>query len=132
MDVKQVIVVRRDLKMGKGKIGAQVAHASMGALLRIMRIEKYSDHKLRALELNYNNPVNYWLDNSFTKICLACNSEEELLAIHKKVEEARIPYCLITDNGATVFKGVPTNTCCAVGPWHSDVIDNITGGLKLL
>ena len=37
-NVKQVIVVRSDLKMNKGKIAGQVAHASLAIILDRMKI----------------------------------------------------------------------------------------------
>ncbi len=143
--VKQSIVVRKDLKMSSGKVGAQVAHAAMGALLKAGKYITTYDQDLctvasRRFELTLfsaehpelNQPeLEQWLDGAFTKGCLAANSEEELLAIQAAAEAAGIITCLITDNGHTVFHGVPTRTCLAVGPHTEEEINKITGHLKL-
>ena len=75
--------------------------------------------------------MKYWKENCFTKICLYVNSEEELLSVVEKAKDANIPVALITDSGKTEFNGVPTNTCCAIGPDLSERINEITGNLPL-
>ena len=143
-DIKQVIVVRKDLNMRKGKIAAQVAHASMKVLLDLME-ETHStyidggfsyceDNQLvsRSFRCEENSYLNQWLEGSFAKIVVSCNSEEEILALQKEADKAKITTALITDSGATEFKGVPTVTCLAIGPYSSEEIDKITGHLKLL
>lgn len=132
--IKQVIILRNDLHMNKGKCSAMSAHASLGAVLS--QIERFIDeddgiteYKMR---LENNSPLNIWLDEKFTKICLQVNSEEELLYLHKQAQEAGLINCLIKDSGETYFHGVPTYTCLAIGPDFSDKIDKITGGLKLI
>ena len=134
---KQVIVMRKDLNMRKGKMVAQGSHASMGALLSLMK--KYKDEttmlgktKNWLLAAPENGPIAYWLENSFAKICVSVESEQELLDIYQKAVDIRIPCVLITDSGRTEFNGVPTNTCCGIGPWWPDIINEITGKLKLL
>jgi PTH2 family peptidyl-tRNA hydrolase len=126
-DTKQVIVMRKDLNMRKGKMIAQGSHASIAFLTR--RIE-YRD---------YGPMINYlldhekeWLEYSFKKVCVSVDSEAELLEIAQKANEAGLEVNLITDSGLTEFGGVPTNTCLAIGPNYSDEIDKITGHLKLL
>ena len=73
-----------------------------------------------------------WLETSFAKVCLQVGSEEELLALKEKAEGLGIPTALVTDAGRTEFHGVPTNTCIAIGPASNQVIDSVTGSLKLL
>ena len=73
-----------------------------------------------------------WIDGQFKKICVSVNSEEELLEIVQKAKDVGIPYALITDSGLTEFHGVKTNTCGAIGPSSEDVVNAITGHLKLL
>lgn len=126
-EVKQVIVVRKDLDMTKGKTAAQVAHASLGAVLQA---EKQRDRK--SLILTMDEDLEAWLSGPFAKIVLACNSLEELLELQNKSRGAGIRTCLITDAGRTEFKGVPTVTCLAIGPAKVDKIDKITSSLKLL
>lgn len=114
--MKQIIVMRKDLKMPRGKEIAQGAHASMKATL-----------------LHMNDPrVKEWLNGMFTKIAVGVNSEEELLAVYNSAREAGIIAELITDSGLTVFNGVPTNTCIAIGPDTHENLQPITGNLKLL
>ena len=134
-EVKQVIVFRHDLlkSLRKGKIAAQVAHASLGALLTMA--DRRWDETINHHRVNFTFPSNSildrWLNGIFTKICLYVENEEELLALHKKVEEAKIPCALITDAGNTEFHGVPTVTCLGIGPWWSEYIDEFTKDLKL-
>jgi PTH2 family peptidyl-tRNA hydrolase len=72
-----------------------------------------------------------WLDNSYAKICLVVNSEEELMAVHQKALDAGLESNLITDSGRTEFNGVPTKTCLAIGPDYCEKIDPITSNLTL-
>jgi PTH2 family peptidyl-tRNA hydrolase len=125
-DVKQVIVIRRDLKMRRGKEIAQGAHASMAWLTGRLRTE---DHwvvpaRLSAAECE-------WLKGSFRKVTCWVSSEEELLALHIQAENAGLASCLIRDEGRTEFAGVPTYTALAVGPDYDDLIDPVTGKLEL-
>ncbi len=139
-EVKQVIVMRTDLGMRKGKMIAQGAHASMKALMQ--RMGRYSGnasedaqlgkHICWGMDMYEQEPMCLWLDGIFTKICVRVESEAQLLDICSNAEVVGIPTALIEDNGLTEFKGVKTKTCCAIGPWWADEIDKITGGLKLL
>lgn len=124
--IKQVIVVRKDLKMPSGKLAAQVAHASLGAFLCGVDTDR------KVLQMHLDECKQQWLNHDFTKICLMVNSEEELLEIHKIIKSniTGIPHALITDAGHTVFKE-PTITCLGIGPWYSEVIDSVTSKLKL-
>jgi len=114
--MKQIIVMRKDLGMRQGKVVAQGAHASMKATLA-----------------NMDDPrVKEWLSGAFTKICVRVESLEELREVQDRAREAGLIVAEIEDNGRTEFHGVPTVTCCAIGPDTADVLDPITGGLKLL
>lgn len=136
MKTKQVIVMRKDLNMRKGKMVAQGAHASMGVLLKyankFIECRDAQDYNIWEIAYPSKSSTSNWLNNSFTKVCVSVDSEEELLDIQKKAIQALLPYCLITDNGVTEFGGVPTITCCAIGPAWEEDIDEITGHLKLL
>lgn len=127
-NVKQVIVVRKDLNMPAGKLAAQVSHASTGAFLR--HFNNLGGTLTPKDKESYSNNVHPWLTHEFTKICLKVNSEAELLEVHKKCLEMNIPSSLIKDAGHTVFDK-PTLTCLGIGPFQSDDIDKITGHLKL-
>ena len=124
--IKQVICVRHDLKMRRGKQVAQASHASMSFLTR--RLQMYGHTSLA----NYSRPVREWVMGSFAKVCCRVDSEEELLEIRDKAIEAGLEIHLITDSGKTEFHGEPTNTCLAIGPDYAEKIDPITGELELL
>jgi PTH2 family peptidyl-tRNA hydrolase len=119
---KQMIVMRRDLGMRRGKEIAQWAHASMIWLALRIRQPGYV----------FTEAERRWLDGAFTKVCVLVDSEEELLAVVQKAEEAGVLVHLCVDAGRTEFHGVPTPTCCAVGPDYPERIDPIPGHLKLL
>lgn len=134
--VKQVIVVRKDLNMRKGKLAAQVAHASMKVLLDHMECQKYAENSescyIWFMDVYESEPLSKWLKGAFTKIVVSVDSEEELFEIKVKAEEQNIMTALITDAGRTEFNGIPTNTALAVGPDWADKVDEITKDLKLL
>lgn len=125
-NIKQVIVMRHDLKMRSGKQIAQGAHASMAFLTRRLQSSK-------SMSLDEFSPnAQAWITGSFAKVCVRCNSEEELIAIHDKAMEMGLEVHLITDSGRTEFHGQPTRTCLAIGPDDASRIDQVTGHLKLL
>lgn len=124
--VKQVIVVRRDLKMRRGKEIAQGSHASCSWMAKLLWAY-WTENKT----LTLTTPQEHWLREKFTKVCLQVESEAELLEIYEKAKAAGLDVHLITDAGKTEFHGVPTNTCLAIGPDWEEKIDPITGHLKL-
>jgi len=127
MDVKQVIVMRKDLGMRKGKMIAQGAHASMKVL--IDRASLTDD----ALVIPLDAATREWLvSGRFTKVCVSVDSESQLDMVVEQARAAGLPCAVIVDSGKTEFHGVPTKTCCAVGPAWADAVDAITGGLALL
>jgi PTH2 family peptidyl-tRNA hydrolase len=133
--VKQVIVMRKDLNMRKGKMIAQGAHASMKVLVDSMPV--YPAFQLpafcdRTLRVALDTPMDLWLRGLFTKIVVGVNSDVELFKIYTTAVAKGIKCSLIEDAGKTEFNGMPTYTCCAIGPDFEDVIDEITGGLPLL
>jgi peptidyl-tRNA hydrolase, PTH2 family len=120
--IKQVIVMRRDLKMRRGKEIAQGAHASMAFL----------SNKLRAAVVQPLSVVEReWLEGLFTKVCLKVDSEEQLLSVAEKAKAEGLQVEVITDSGKTEFAGVPTKTCLAIGPDQAEKIDKVTGSLQL-
>ena len=133
MNIKQVIVMRTDLGMRKGKMIAQGAHASMKVFFDQMLDTGDSCKELGPREgWDWHGAVLPWMEGRFTKVCVQVDSEAALLAIVDQAKAARAPVALIQDSGATEFGGVPTHTCCAIGPADATLIDPITGGLKLL
>ena len=128
-DLKQVIVLRNDLNMRKGKMVTQGAHASMAAIISPFEV---SDGDMLYPGIKNDDLIRLWLVGKFTKICVRVDSEEELLNIYKKAGEANIHRSLIQDSGATEFNGVPTFTAVAIGPDYNEAVNSITGHLKLL
>jgi peptidyl-tRNA hydrolase, PTH2 family len=112
-----VIVVRNDLKMGKGKLAVQVAHASVSSL------EQARKYKPKWVET--------WFSQNQRKICVKVDSEKELRILKGQVENAQIPNSLIEDAGLTQLEP-GTVTCLGIGPLPSEIADRFTGELKLL
>lgn len=125
MEHKQVIILRKDLNMRKGKLVAQGAHASMGAILSLCK----QDGDKLVLEMDER--VKPWLTGRFKKICVYVNSEEELLQIYNTALTNGLVCSIIKDSGLTEFHGVPTLTAVAVGPDSEDKIDEVTKHLPL-
>lgn len=127
MEHKQVLVIRKDLNMRKGKIASQAAHASMAAILDQMK--KVGNTLVLNLDDERLEP---WIMGRFKKICVSVNSEAELLAIHSKAKELGLITSLIVDSGLTEFHGNATMTAVAIGPDRGDKIDEVTKHLPLL
>lgn len=136
MKSKQVIILRKDLNMRKGKMVAQGAHASMKVILDLMKSEISSDYsdnlEVRTLDLPNESALKDWLNGIFTKVCVSVDSEEELVGIYELAKELSIPCSMIIDAGLTEFGGVPTKTAVAIGPDWEDRINELTRHLKLL
>lgn len=129
---KQVLVVRKDLKMRKGKIGAQCGHASLKVLLdRCSRTIDQSGHRIVRFEYGPGSPWAAWLETGSAKVCVYVESEEALLEVYERARAAGLPAALVTDSGRTEFSGVPTRTVVAVGPGWVEEVDAITGMLPL-
>ena len=118
---------RKDLNMRRGKMIAQGAHASMKAVL-----DRVTERTETTMSLTLTEPMAAWLGGRFTKVCVYVKSEDELDQVVAKAREAGLTCALITDSGKTEFGGVPTKTCCAVGPNWIDDVDAVTGELPLL
>jgi peptidyl-tRNA hydrolase, PTH2 family len=122
METKQVIVIRKDLKMRRGKEIAQACHASIAFLTRQLQLSNKCKLSAAAKE---------WIESGFTKICLCVNNEQELLDIYNQAKNAMLETHLIIDSGKTEFNGVPTKTCISIGPDEASRIDAITKNLTL-
>lgn len=119
-NVKQIIVIRRDLKCRRGKEIAQGSHASMAFLV---------DHVINGTPLTED--AKYWLDDKFTKICVYVQSEAELDEIHQRALDSGLISHMIIDSGRTEFHGVETKTAVAIGPHEHEILQTITGHLPL-
>jgi PTH2 family peptidyl-tRNA hydrolase len=133
VSLKQVLVYRRDLKMRKGKIAAQCAHASLAVFLRrrVRPTSLVADGAAldpeRTLVVPLDEAMAEWTRSRFTKVVLSVDDEAALLEVHRLAEAAGLPTVLIRDAGRTEFAGVPTHTTVAIGPAASEAIDAITG-----
>ena len=112
--LKQVIIIRQDLKLPKGKACAQCSHASVDAVLK-------SDSSM----------VKAWRQEGMAKIVVKVKDEKELVKLFQKAKDAGLPASLITDAGKTVI-APGTKTCVGIGPADEDDIDAITGELSLM
>ena len=120
-DLKMVFLVREDLKLGAGKIAAQVAHAAVGL------VEKINDKG----KSYYKQALEHWSEFGAKKIVLRVKDLDELKAVHKLCKKQKIPSCMISDAGHTqVDPG--TVTVLGIGPEDSEKLDKVTGQFKLM
>lgn len=118
--IKQVLIVRKDLNMRRGKEDAQCSHASQAFMVPVY--------------LNGGKPTKdavEWFNSGQTKITVSVDSEEKLLDIFKQAKSMGLETHIITDAGHTEFNGIPTKTVVAIGPNDASKIDTITGSLPL-
>jgi PTH2 family peptidyl-tRNA hydrolase len=141
MSIKQVIVMRTDLNMRKGKMCAQASHASMMFLTRGSEIRLTTDstselegfrNGFLGFTISQMEDIKTWTEGLFTKVCLQCNSEKDLVEIYQHAQKEGLIVNLVTDAGLTEFNGVPTKTCIAIGPAKTENVDKVTGHLRLL
>ncbi len=114
MPYKQVIVVRNDLKLPKGKLSGQVAHAAVEAVLR-----------------SEQDKVKHWHLEGQKKVVVKVKDEKELLVILQQAKDAKLTVALISDAGLTTI-APGTKTCVGIGPDKEEKLDTITGKLKLV
>jgi peptidyl-tRNA hydrolase, PTH2 family len=133
MRIKQMIVMRRDLHMRKGKIAAQAGHACVNAVLEALARDGTSALHVDdgMIHMGEGTVLNDWFAQGEAKVCVYVDSEEALLDIHQKALEAGILSVLIQDSGLTEFHGEPTYTCLAFEPCEADKVDPLTGNLPL-
>lgn len=116
-ELKQVIVARTDLGMGKGKLAAQVAHASLASVEECMKGKRewYEE----------------WKEQGQPKVVVRASSESELRDLMKQAKSGGLPCALIQDAGLTQLEP-GTATCLGIGPAPDPLVDRVTGQLKLL
>lgn len=118
MILKQVLIVRLDLKLGRGKLAAQCAHASLQAYLNAVRKNEVA--------------VNEWLSSGAQKVVLKTENEKSLLLLFEQLKKIFPSYpALIRDAGHTQIEP-GTLTCVGIGPLPENELDKFTGKLKLL
>lgn len=128
---KQVLIWRHDLKVRKGKIASQIAHASLASLFNATGRKEIKELPI-TINPKEDSAMHHWLTERFTKITCYVKDEKELTEIFQQVQSKGLPCALITDAGLTEFDGVPTVTCLGIGPCWAEEIDPITKHLPLL
>ncbi len=113
LSYKQVIVLRKDLKLPAGKAAAQASHASVQATLKAGKIAR-----------------SLWSAQGMMKIVVRVDSEKELIKLFQQAKNDGLPCSLITDAGKTVI-APGTKTAVAIGPATEDKVDELTQDLKL-
>ena len=113
-EYKQVILMRADLKLPKGKMAAQAAHASVEAAFRAEKIV-----------------FKAWHASGMKKIVLKVDNEKELYRYAQLGKDAGLTTSIITDAGHTVVEP-GTVTCGAIGPCLEEEVDRITSHLKMM
>lgn len=114
--VKQVIVVRKDLRLGRGKMAAHAAHASLAAYRKVKRLHPHVAEE--------------WESWGEKKVVVGIDGERAILELFEKVKK-KIPCELIRDAGLTQI-APGTITALGIGPWKDEEIDKFTKQLKLL
>ncbi len=113
-EYKQVLVVRKDLNLSRGKLAVQVAHAALGA-------SEIADPKVKES----------WEREGAKKVVLEVENKEKLIKLYEKAKNMGLPAVLIKDAGLTEIPP-GTTTVLGIGPEKSEVIDKLTSSLPLL
>lgn len=115
-EFKMILVVRNDLKMGKGKVAAQCSHAAVSAYKQVHR----------------RNPalLKQWEYCGQPKVVVKAPDEETLIDLLGHAKEVGLPVSLIQDAGRTQI-APGSRTVLGIGPGPADLIDRVTGDLKL-
>lgn len=112
--MKQVIVVNEELNLPRGKLAAQVAHASIASLFLAEETHRH-----------------LWFEDGMPKIVLAGDNPAHLAELFEKCQALDLPAYLVKDGGKTVI-APGTITCLGIGPASAELVDQVSGALKLL
>ena len=126
-DVKQVIVIRRDLKMRRARRSRRVRTPRPPWLANLV-VEAF-DPATRSATVTLDEAAAVWVTSSWRKVTVQAHSEEELVELHDTARARGLRSRLVQDSGRTEFGGVPTLTALAIGPDRAAVIDEVTGHL---
>ena len=125
---KQVIVIRKDLKMRRGKEIAQGAHAAMVWLTLRLHGDRYDRLVLSGA---FTEAEEQWLKGNFRKIVVQVQTLEDLIKVQQAADDAGLVNRMVYDAGLTEFHGIETATALAIGPDYDDRIDPVTRDLEL-
>jgi PTH2 family peptidyl-tRNA hydrolase len=117
MEYKQLILIRADLKMSPGKMAAQVAHASHSAA--------------EVARKNFKTWYDAWWREGQKKVVVKVEDETEILSLLDDANSSKVPFYIVNDTGLTELPP-GTTTALGIGPGPNEVLDKITGHLKLL
>ena len=117
LEVKQVIVLRKDVAMGRGKLAAQAAHAA------VLAAEKARSHR--------HDWFNIWFKTGQAKVVVKAENLQELLELENHARTIGLPAASVQDSGLTQIPP-GTITCVGIGPGPAELIDSVTRHLKLL
>ncbi|XP_061596149.1 peptidyl-tRNA hydrolase 2, mitochondrial [Cololabis saira] len=115
-EFKMILVVRNDLKMGKGKVAAQCSHAAVSAYKQVQR----------------RNPdlLKQWEYCGQPKVVVKAPDEDTLIELLSHAKEVGLTVSLIQDAGRTQI-APGSRTVLGIGPGPADLVDSVTGDLKL-
>ena len=116
-EYKLVVLVRADLDMGKGKIAAQVGHASVECALRAEKKDRKA--------------FDSWMECGQRKVVLKVSGKDEMIRYMNEARSCGLYTVLITDAGRTQVEP-GSATCIGIGPAPESEVDKVTGGLKML
>ncbi|KAH7841375.1 hypothetical protein Vadar_029070 [Vaccinium darrowii] len=116
-ELKMVLVVRQDLKMGPGKIASQCAHAATGLYSELV-------HSQRSL-------LRQWELCGQPKIVVTCKNQQEMNKLKEAAESIGLPTFVVADAGRTQVSA-GSKTVLAVGPGSKATVDSVTGKQRLL
>lgn len=117
MDYKLVIAVRSDLELSKGKLAVQVAHAAV-----IAAFDAKAHHRKWFSE---------WWSEGQKKVVVRGGTLHDLHALRGKARSMGLTTALVEDAGLTELPP-GTVTCLGIGPGPNAIVDQVTGGLKLI
>ncbi|CAI9284318.1 unnamed protein product [Lactuca saligna] len=116
-NLKMVLVVRQDLKMGQGKVASQCAHAATGLYSKLMQ--------------SHRNLLHRWESSGQAKIVVTCKNQQEMNKLQEAAEGTGLPTYVVADAGRTqVLAG--SKTVLAIGPGYNSIVDSVTGKQRLL
>ncbi|CAA3028124.1 peptidyl-tRNA hydrolase 2, mitochondrial isoform X1 [Olea europaea var. sylvestris] len=116
-ELKMVLVVRQDLKMGAGKIASQCAHAATGLYSELMQ--------------SHRSLLRQWELCGQAKIVVTCKNQQEMNKLKDAAEDISLPTFVVADAGRTQISA-GSKTVLAIGPGNKSIVDSVTGKLRLL